>query len=281
MIKVLAVFDGLRFSEATLQHSVQIAKSQPAHLVGLFLEDFTYQSFSRYKAITRENLTTKQIAVLEKKDEATRKASRERFMAVCKKAGIEHSIHKENDVAFPTLMQEAIYADLVVIDANETFSLSKEKAPTEFIRDFLSGSESPVLLVNKKYTPVTNAVMLFDGEPSSVFAIKQYSYLIGAHQDLNVEVLTVKKEKSTSHVPDNRLMKEFMKRHFPKAVYTVVKGDYAEPKIIEHLKQLPGKPLIVLGAYRRGMVSRWFKQSMADTLLEHLTFPLFIAHNKA
>jgi hypothetical protein len=281
MIKVLAVFDGLRFSEATLQHSIQIAKSQPSHLVGLFLEDFTYQSFSRYKAIATENLTAKQIAALEKSDEETRKQSRERFVQACQKEGVEHSVHKEKDVAFPSLMQEAIYADLIVIDANETFSTQKGKAPTDFIRDFLAGSESPVLLVNKKFTSISKTVLLFDGEPSSVFAIKQYSYLLGAHMDLEIEVLTVKKERSTMHVPDNKLMKEFMKRHFPKANYTVVKGDFAEPKIIEHLQALKGKPLIVLGAYRRGMVSRWFKQSMADTLMENTSLPLFIAHNKA
>lgn len=281
MIKVLAVFDGLRLSEATLQHSLQIAKTQPAHIVGLFLEDFTYQSFSRYKAIARENLTQKQIQELEKADELVRAKSRKRFTEVCQKAGIPHSIHKDSDIAFPTLIQEAIYADLVVIDANETFSSTKEKAPTTFIRDFLGSSESPVLLVNKKYVPISGAVMLFDGEPSSVFAIKQYSYLIGAHTDIDVDVLTVRKEKSSLHLPDNKLMKEFMKRHFPKATYNVIKGDYAEPKIIEHIKSMPGKPLIVLGAYRRGMVSRWFKQSMADTLLENVSLPLFIAHNKA
>lgn len=281
MIKVLAVFDGLRFSDATLQHTLRIAQTQLAHIVGLFLEDFTYQSFSRYKAIAKENLSSKQIQQLEQADELVRVKSIKKFQDACQKLGIPHSVHRDKDIAFPTLIQEAIYADLVVIDAQETFSATKEKAPSTFIRDFLAASESPVLLVNKKYVPVSKVVLLFDGEPSSVYAIKQYSYLIGAHIDLDVEVLTVKKEKATTHVPDNKLMKEFMKRHFPKATFTVVKGDYAEPKIIEHIKSVPGKPLIVLGAYRRGMVSRWFKQSMADTLLENISLPLFIAHNKA
>lgn len=281
MIKVLSVFDGLRFSNATLQHTLRIAKTQPAHIVGLFLEDFTYQSFSRYKAIAKENLSSKQIKQLEQADEEVRLNSIRIFKEACQKEGIPHSVHRDKDLAFPTLIQEAIYADLVVIDAQESFSTVKEKAPTRFVRDFLANSESPVLLINKKYVPVSKVVLLFDGEPSSVFAIKQFSYLIGKYTDPEVEVLTVKKEKSTTHVPDNKLMKEFMKRHFPKAKYTVVKGDYAEPAIIEQIKSIPGKPLVVLGAYRRGMVSRWFKQSMADTLLENLSLPLFIAHNKA
>lgn len=38
--------------------------------------------------------------------------------------------------------------------------------------------------------------------------------------------------------------------------------------------------LVVLGAYRRNELSRWFKTSMADTLMKELDTPLFIAHNK-
>jgi hypothetical protein len=33
-------------------------------------------------------------------------------------------------------------------------------------------------------------------------------------------------------------------------------------------------------AYGRSAVSRWFRESMADLLMQTLPFPLFIAHNK-
>ena len=79
------------------------------------------------------------------------------------------------------------------------------------------------------------------------------------------------------HVPDNRLMKEFMKRHFPAATYTVLLGD-AEAEIVAHFKNKHQNSLIVLGAYRRNMVSRWFHSSMADVLMRELKTPLFIAH---
>lgn len=80
-------------------------------------------------------------------------------------------------------------------------------------------------------------------------------------------------------MPDNKLMKEFMKRHYPKAKYTVMKG-FAEDEIIKHLKMQAAGTLIVLGAYRRNAVSRWFRQSMADILMKEVKLPLFIAHNK-
>ena len=64
-------------------------------------------------------------------------------------------------------------------------------------------------------------------------------------------------------MPDNKLMKEFMKRHYPKAKYTVMKG-WAEDEIVKHLKQTQENALVVLGAYRRGTVSQWFRESMAE-----------------
>lgn len=70
-----------------------------------------------------------------------------------------------------------------------------------------------------------------------------------------------------------------MNRHFPNADYTVLKGD-AEEEIITHLSRFQESTLVVLGAYRRSRISRWFKASMADGLLKNLKLPLFIAHNK-
>jgi nucleotide-binding universal stress UspA family protein len=96
---------------------------------------------------------------------------------------------------------------------------------------------------------------------------------------LPTEVVSVKGLKRDLHVPDNKIMKEFMKRHFPNAIYKVLKGS-AESEIIHHLKEQNENVLVVLGAYRRGMVFSWFRASMADALMKELKVPLFIAHNK-
>jgi len=106
-----------------------------------------------------------------------------------------------------------------------------------------------------------------------------FSYLLPSLKHLPIEVLSVKNARQTLHVPDNTLMKEFMKRHYPTAEYTVLKG-IPELEIVNHLKDKAKNTLVVLGAYQRGMVSRWFKSSMADELMQELKSPLFIAHNK-
>jgi hypothetical protein len=52
-----------------------------------------------------------------------------------------------------------------------------------------------------------------------------------------------------------------------------------EAVMVDHLEKKQNT-LVVLGAYRRSMVSRWFKASMADLLIKKTQLPLFIAHYK-
>jgi nucleotide-binding universal stress UspA family protein len=72
-------------------------------------------------------------------------------------------------------------------------------------------------------------------------------------------------------------MREFIKRHFPDATYSVTKGN-AEEQISNYLREQNQGELVVLGAYRRGEISRWFKTSIADFLMKEFDKPLFIAH---
>jgi hypothetical protein len=106
-----------------------------------------------------------------------------------------------------------------------------------------------------------------------------FSYLFGNLSNLPVEVFTVKDPMEGSHLPNNKLMREFIKRHFPQAEYIVDKGD-AEEQVLGHLRYHKGNELVVLGAYRISELSMWFKTIMADILMKELNTPLFIAHNK-
>ena len=51
MKKFLAVFDGYKLSKSTLAYSIQLTKAMDAHLVGIFLDDFLYASYSVYKVM--------------------------------------------------------------------------------------------------------------------------------------------------------------------------------------------------------------------------------------
>lgn len=280
MKKFLAVFDGFNISKSTLDYAIQITKAANAHLVGVFLDEFIYRSYNVVKVMkTYENYEEK-LKELDAKDKKKRDDAAQQIQKECSKSGIQFSIHRDKGFAINELKRESMFADLIVINECETFTKYKQESPTRFMKDLLSDVQCPVLLVPRNFKAVDKIVLLYDGGPSSLYAIKMFSYLFGSFMHVPVEVLTVKDNfMATTRVPDNKLMREFIKRHFPKANYTVVKGG-AEEEIIGHLRNHKENELVVLGAYRRSELSRWFKTSMADTLMKELDTPLFIAHNK-
>lgn len=279
MEKIVAAFDGLQYSASTKEYAIYLAKQTQTHLVGVFMDDFTYTSYKIYELVTKQGVSEEKLNQYREKDRALRNEAARDFEAACEKAGVEHTIHHDKNIAIQDLKHESIYSDLLVIDSKETLTHYPEKQPTRFIRDLLTDTQCPVLLVPQKFKPVEKIVLLFDGEPSSMHAIKMFSYLLPQFTGIETEVLSVNPVNSTLNLPDNRLMKEFMKRHYPKAKYKVLKG-LAEEEIVKYLKQQQGNVLVVLGAYRRGAVSRLFRESMADVLMQKVKLPLFIAHNK-
>jgi nucleotide-binding universal stress UspA family protein len=279
MKKIIAVIDGLKYSDSTTDYAVYVAKQTGSHLVGVFLDDFTYHSYKVYELVDGSGYVNEEkMARLQKNDDESREEATRKFSIACQEAGINFNVHHDRNIAIHELLHESVFADLLVIESKETFTHYEEKLPTRFVRDLLSEVQCPVLVAPKKFTPYQKAVLLYDGEPASVYAIRTFSYLFSGVFDLDVEVVSVKSIRDTLHVPDNHLMREFMKRHFPKAVFTVLRGD-AENEIVNQLKDNNEHLLIVLGAYNRGMVSRWLKPSMADVLMEELNKPLFIAHH--
>ncbi|HUZ60408.1 MAG TPA: universal stress protein [Hanamia sp.] len=277
--KFLAVFDGYKFSKSTLEYAIQLALQSDAYLIGVFLDEFIYRSYSAYNVMNTYKDPLELLKKMDAKDKEKRDEAVMKFEKACAKTGVNHAIHRDKYIAIQELKQESIFADLIIINENETFNRFTEKLPTRFIRDLLTDVQCPVVVVPKAFKPVDKIVLLYDGSPSSVFAIKMFSYLFGDTVDACVEVFTSKDELGSSHLPNNKLMREFIKRHFPKAEYIVNRGE-AEVEIPGHLRNHKENELVVLGAYRRSEISRWFKTSMADVLMKELDSPLFIAHNK-
>jgi nucleotide-binding universal stress UspA family protein len=279
MKKIIAAFDGLKYSKSTRDYALYIAGQTKAHLVGVFLDDPTYTSYKIYELISDSETSVQKMKKLDEKDKAAREAAASDFERSCSEQKLEYSLHHDRKVAISDLKHETIYADLLIINSSETLTHYVEKPPTRFIREILEDAQCPVLLVPPKFKKAEKIKLLYDGAPSSVHAIKMFSYMLPQLKTLDTEVISVKPYGQTLHLPDTKLMKEFMKRHFPKATYTVLKG-FPEVEIMKYLRETGENSFVVLGAYRRGFISRWFHESMADTIMKDLKLPLFIAHSK-
>ena len=279
MKKIIAAFDGLKYSTSTQDYAIAIAKLTGAFLVGVFLDDIAYVTYKIYDLATSQGTLENNIKEASGRDMAKRDEAAKAFEKACSEAKLKYTVHRDYKTAIQELKLESVYADLLVIDSKETLSNHNETAPTRFIGDLLSDVQCPVLVVNQKYRPVENVVILYDGTPSSVHAIKMFDYLLPQIKNTDTRIVYVNSSSKPSNIPHIKLMKEFIKRHWTKAKYVITRGN-AESKIISYLKTMPKDTLVILGAYQRGAISRWVKESMADTLMRELKLALFIAHNK-
>lgn len=277
--KILAVFDGYKFSQSTLEYAIQLTKEADAYLVGVFLDESFYRSYNTLQILKTYKNAEQILLKLDAKDQKKRDAAVKQFQKACGQAGIAYTFHRNTDIAIHELKQESIFADLIIINDSETFSRVAEDSPTRFIKELLSDVQCPVLVVPNKFIAIDKIILLYDGGPSSVFAIKMFSYIFNGMGNLPVEVFTVKEKNGSSTLSQHKLMKEFIKRHFPKAKFIVAKGN-PEEQVVGYLRNHKENELVVLGAYRRSEISRWFKTSMADILIKELDTVLFIAHNK-
>ena len=181
------------------------------------------------------------------------------------------------NVALQELLHESIYSDLLIIDKKEDFSGSGHEVPTEFLRDLLASVHCPVLIVPTKFKKIEEIIFLYDGAPASVQAIKMFSYTLPVFYNKKIEVLTVKNDENALHVPDAKLIREFMNSHYPSADFIIERGN-AREEILKYLRERNNNAMVVTGAYGRGLVSRMLKPSIADYLIKDLDIPIFISH---
>lgn len=279
MKKIGAAFDGLKFSASTLEYGTHLASKSGALLSGIFLDDFTYHSYKIYDMVGSHGVSKEKVKHLMNADKATRLRSAASFEQACLKAKIKYVVHHDKSIAAQEILKESIYSDLVLLSSDETFNHFREDRPTQFIKDVLIDMQCPVLIVPEEYREIEKVVLLYDDKPASVFAIKMFNYLLPWMANIETEVVSVMDPQNSLELPDDKLIKEFVKCHYPDATYTILYGK-ADEQIVTFLKSQNQNVLVILGAYNRSTVSRWFKKSMADILMKEVSLPLFIAHNK-
>ncbi|HEY4935950.1 MAG TPA: universal stress protein, partial [Puia sp.] len=225
MLKIIVAFDSLRPSKSAVLYAAEFAKSLDAHLVAVFLDDFTNRSYKSYQILhDRFSVSKETYDVCNEQDDLLRKEAVLHFEETARKENLNYTIHHDRNISLNELISESIYSDLLIIESKETMAFYAENPPTHFIKNLLEKIHCPVLIVPEEYKKTTQVLFLYDGESNSTTAIKMFSYLLPVYSDAQVEVLTVKSKKQDLKSPNNYLMKEYMKRHYPNAIYTVLNG---------------------------------------------------------
>ncbi|HYV91641.1 MAG TPA: universal stress protein [Chitinophagales bacterium] len=276
MKKILAVFDGLRYSASTIEYAADVAKATDSLLVGVFLRDLTYSRFMytySWEIPTQYALDYDRI---EKEDEEKMRDIIALFEKTCEDKGVHFKIHGHTGVPLMELLEESAFADLLMIDTRTSFFNVGGQTPSTFLKDLLAESKCPVLIIPDHPEQVKHTVVAYDGSDSSVYAMKMFSYIFPEWKELDTTVVTVN-HSASNHIPKNRDVKDLASGHFKNVSFKVLNGK-PEKELEKYLKKNGKDAVVVMGSYGRSALSRMFHASISNKILKDVKVPLFITH---
>jgi nucleotide-binding universal stress UspA family protein len=278
MEKILLAIDAAHLNMPAVEFACYIASLTNSKVTGVFLENLVASEKAVLKQAygapyldweTDENSAeyVEKVQLIEKNIQY--------FKQACENRSARCNIHRDRGTPAHELITESRYADLIVVDAATSFSKTYDGAPTQFVKDILQDAECPVILAPQGFEGIDEIIFAYDSSKSAAFAIKQFTYLFPQFDDRKVTIVQVNKEGVWAD-SDKYNLREWLQNRYSAIGFEALKGDSTD-KLFDYFFKRKNA-FIVMGAYGRNSLSRFFKPSHADILIKTITQPIFIAH---
>src|SRR5690606_266000 len=127
---------------------------------------------------------------------------------------LKYTICEDFEVTGYDIVQQSIYADLLILSYSIFFNPETEKPDNTFIYQLLKGCRCPVLILPVNSTQIDNVIFTYDGKESSVFAIRTFTQLFaGGVRDKETTILTVMPSVE-EEIKNERLLLDLVKHHY-------------------------------------------------------------------
>lgn len=279
MEKILIAVDGKSPAQSVLTFGCYLARLTRSSVTGIVLGDLQ----SEAKPVVRKMYdgTYLQKEIDESSDSYQRKltfirqASAE-FTRYYDNHGIHCVVHTDTGKPARDVIQETRFADLLLVDADTSFKKNKESIPTSFVKDVLALAECPVVIAPGRFDGIEKIVVAYDGSPSSMFALKHFTYLFPS---LRTRQLTIVHVDETGNHPleHKKRLQEWLSHHYEHFDFEDLTGQ-AQTGLFQYLLKQK-KVFIVFGAYGKHLLPGIFRHSTADLIIQTITQAIFIAHN--
>jgi nucleotide-binding universal stress UspA family protein len=198
------------------------------------------------------------------------------FKNACENRSVQCRVHRDSGVPAEEIVYESRYADLIVVDAATSFHGAFEGRPSEFVKDILQDAECPVVIAPENFDGFNEIVFTYDGTRSSASAIKQFTYLFPELNDKKVILLQVNEDGEWTDDEKQRWT-EWLINHYSAIGFQALRGA-VDDRLFDYLFGRKNS-MVVMGAYGRNPVSRFFKKSHADIIIKTTALPIFIFHS--
>ena len=275
MEKILVILNANKPDTQLIDFGIKIASVSKSKLTGLFIENlyFEYIPANDIEPVSFFETMPEKIkpAVATDTDQAIRI-----FKEECLSKTVGSEIYVIKGEPIQEVIYESRFADLLIMDADMSFYETEDQMPSHFVKEVLANAECPVVIAPGKITEFDEIVFCYDGSASSVFAIKQFTYLFPELKKKNVILLEVNRNEFQLKDETHLRMMAWIRAHYPSAYYKTLKGDVKEV-LADYLTNKKNS-IAVMGAYGRSMFSNFIKKSNADVLMNKIDLPIFICH---
>jgi hypothetical protein len=273
MKKLIIALDGEHFPKGAFEFAKQSNTEKNILLAGVFLSPVDYSKVLALTGMEGMSLTPEWL--MKNEDEIPVNKNISLFEKACTAAGIEFRIHKDiHLMAISSLIEETRFADALLISSDLFYANVSKEQPNFYLEEVLKKTECPVMLVPENYREPGQVILTYDGNESSVFAIKQFAYVYPELTKKETLLLSITEHEED--LPQYNLITELASVHFPtlkiQALHLKHKKDFAE-----WMKEKPDS-FIVMGAFSRSIFSQLLRKSFASDVIHDISMPIFISH---
>jgi hypothetical protein len=275
MEKILLAIDPFSPNRNSLAFACYIGRLTNSKITGIFLEHELYQEASKLKPAVGGAYGDGEINESHSSREELIQTNISSFKEAAINRGVNFISHRDRGIPAYQLIEESRFADAMIIDPSTSFNRHSERTPTNFIKDVLKGTECPAIIAPEDFEAIEEIVFTYDGSQSSVFAIKQFTYLFPQLHDKRVTVVHIN-DTGEWHDTNRFKLKELLKNYYFDLHVEILKGTIYKT-LFEYVFAKKNS-FLVMGAYGRNALSRFFKPSKADLIIKTIKHPIFIAH---
>lgn len=275
MEKIIILTDSRKVDLGTIDFGCYLAELTNSRLTGMLLNSSTINltpSESYKQMYLNKGAATETELVGIDIDQATLY-----IMEECRKRGIKSEVFPDKGSPFEEVIYESRFADLLVLAPDLSLVGDFNDMPSSFVRRILSQSECPVVLTPNTFDRVEEIIFCYDGSESSLFAIKQFTYLFPQYKNLKTSVLEIRDSDFSNTDEGHTKTLSWLGAHYDKVDFKFLQGDVKDELLIYFLNK--SNYFIVMGAFGRNMLSNLFRKSSSEILIKTIDLPLFIAHH--
>lgn len=277
MLKLVYIANAGSLNIHAIDFACFIAALSKSKLKGVFIENKDEEKNSYFSFGSKHSSDT---IVIEKeavkKDRIMIAENVHLFKEACTSRNTNYSINRFVGDPVKKAIEESRFADVIIIDSTLSFEEKPENIPTHFVKQLLAHSECAVMLAPPRFNRLDEITFTYDGSSSSVRAIKQFSYLF---PDLRNKKAVVTEVVPTDflEISKREQLNEWLDAHYTNYEMDILQG-IPENELMVYLLGKKNN-MVIMGAYGRSSLSRFFKHSSLDVLAKVLTQPVFIMHD--